>query len=96
MVLISWQPMFERIVLPRPTDHGWGLYSLWKRLAKGELPQDSSIWSLIVDFEDAFMSTGIRPDEQRFLAAEVLDQSAPSGSYVYVWKTLGFEAQPFP
>ena len=65
--------MFGRIVLPRPTDHGWDLYSLWKKLAKGELPQDSSIWSLIVDFEDAFMSTGTRPDERRFTAAEVLD-----------------------
>ena len=39
--------MFERIVLPRPTDHGWDLYSLWIRLAKDDVPPDSSVWSLI-------------------------------------------------
>ena len=31
--------MFEHIVLPRPTDHGWDLYSFWKKLAKGEVPR---------------------------------------------------------
>ena len=88
--------MFERIVLPRPTDHGWGLYSLWKKLAKGQLPPDSNVWSLIEDFEDAFMSTGTRSDEQRFTAAEVTDDKSASGSYVYVWKTLGFGGKTFP
>lgn len=28
--------MFERIVLPRPTDHRWDLYSLWKKQARGD------------------------------------------------------------
>ena len=88
--------MFERIVLPRPSDHGWDLYSLWKKLAKGELPRDSSIWSLIVDFEGAFMSTGTCPGEQRFTAAKVQDASAPTGSYVCVWRTLGFGGKTFP
>ena len=76
--------MFERLVLPRPTDHGWDLYGLWKRLANGEVPHDSSVWSLIVDFEDAFMSTGTRPDEQRFTAAAVDDETSPTVSYVCV------------
>ena len=76
--------MFERVVLPRSTDHGWDLYSLWEKLANGEAPHGSSVWSLIVDFEDAFMSTGTRPDEQRFTASEVDDETSPTGSYVYV------------
>ena len=82
--------MFERIVLPRPTDHGWNLYDLWLKLTKGQLPPDSKIWSLIVDFEDAFMSTGTQSEEQRFTAAEVEDSNSTTGTFVYVWKTLGF------
>ena len=88
--------MFERIVLPRPTDHRWDPYSLWKKLARGEVPPDSSVWSLIVDFGDAFMSTGTRPEEQRFTAAEVCDDNSATGSYVYVWKMLGFGGTTFP
>ena len=59
-------------------------------------PPDSSVWSLIVDFEDAFMSTGTRQDEQRFTAAKVYDDSSVTGSYVYVWKTLGFWVETLP
>ena len=76
--------MFERIVLPRPTDHGWNLYGLWLKLAKGKLPPDSKIWSLIVDFEDAFMSTGTQSEEQRFTAAEVEDTNSTTGTFIYV------------
>ena len=47
-------------------------------------------------FEDAFMSTGTRGDQQRFTAAEVIDNNSPTGSYVYVWKTLGFGGKTFP
>ena len=49
-----------------------------------------------VDFEDAFMSTGTRSDEQRFTAAEVTDDKSATGSYVYVWKTLGSGGNTFP
>ena len=34
--------LFERIVLPRPTDHGWDLFNLWKQLASLELGKDAS------------------------------------------------------
>lgn len=42
------------------------------------------------------MSTGTRGDEQRFTAAEVIGDKAATGSYVYVWKTLGFGGETFP
>jgi hypothetical protein len=88
--------LFERIVLPHPPDHGWDLYSLWKQLAKAQLSDEAAVWSLIVDFEDAFMSTGTLAAEQRFTASEVADSSSPSGVYVYVWHTLGFGGKTFP
>ena len=43
-----------------------------------------------MDFEVASMSAGTRQDEQRFTAAEVYDDSSATGSYVYVWKMVGF------
>ena len=55
--------LYERIVLPRPNDHGWDLYSLWKKPACSELGPEASVWSLVVDSEDAFMSTGTHPEE---------------------------------
>ena len=61
-----------------------------------ELGKDAGVWSLIVDFEDAFMSTGTLACEQRFTTAEVDDPSSPSGKYVYVWHTLGFGGKTFP
>ena len=61
-----------------------------------ELGRDASIWSLIVDFEDAFMSTGTMPSEQRFTAAEVKDEESPTGIFIYVWRTLGFGGKTFP
>jgi len=71
--------LFERIVLPRPTDHAWDLYDLWVTLARGLLPEDSWIWHVVVDYKDAFMSTGTRADEQRFTAARVNDPDSPTG-----------------
>ena len=88
--------LFERVVLPRPPDHGWDLYSLWKQLAKAQLSEEAAVWSLIVDFEDAFMSTGTLASEQRFTASKVADTTSPSGMYVYVWHTLGFGGKTFP
>ena len=87
---------FERIVLPRPNDHGWDLFHLWLRLAEKTLEKDAGVWSLIIDFKDAFMSTGTRKDEQRFTAAAVADDESPSGTYIYVWHTLGFGGKTFP
>lgn len=45
--------LFERMVLPRPNDDGWGLHNLWEELAKEEPGRGGSVWSLIVDFENA-------------------------------------------
>ena len=55
-----------------------------EKAGEGRGPPDSSVWSLIVDFEDAFMSTDTRDDEQRFTVDEVDDSSSATGSYVYV------------
>ena len=81
--------LFERIVLPRLVDHGWDLYDLWKLLDAKSLPEAAGIWSIVVDYKDAFMSTGTLPSEQRFTAAQVCDDDSPTGHYVYIWKTLG-------
>ena len=88
--------LFERIVLPRPNDHGWGLYNLWKALANAALGPEASVWSLIVDFEDAFMSTGTLASEQKYTAAKFADPSSPTGWYYYVWHTLGLGGKTFP
>ena len=88
--------LFERIVLPRPGDHGWDLYDLWVQLAGQTIPKEASVWSLIVDFKDAFMSTGTLEEEQRFTAAQVDDDESPTGTYVYIWRTLGFGGKTFP
>ena len=45
--------LFERILLPRPNDHAWDLYNVWKDLAKIDCGAGGRIWSLIEDFEDA-------------------------------------------
>ena len=42
------------------------------------------------------MSTGTMVDEQRFTAATVADKDSPTGTYVYVWHTLGFGGKTFP
>jgi hypothetical protein len=88
--------LFERVVLPRPTDHGWDLFDLWESLARAHMPEDAAVWSLIIDFKDAFMSTGTRRDEQRFTAAWVEDPESETGVYYYVWRTLGFGGKSFP
>ena len=88
--------LFERIVLPRPVDHGWDLYDLWMLLAGETLAKDAKVWSLVVDYKDAFMSTGTLASEQRFTAAQVNDSDSPTGCYVYIWRTLGFGGKTFP
>ena len=82
--------MFERIVLPRPNDHGLDLLNLWRMLQERRLEAEAKLWSLIVDFKDAFMSTGTIPEEQRFVTALGEDPESPSGYWYYVWHTLGF------
>ena len=42
------------------------------------------------------MSTGTQSEEQRFTAAEVEEADSATGSFVYVWKTLGFGGKTFP
>ena len=88
--------LFERIVLPRPADHGWDLYDMWRLLAERTLPKDAAVWSLIVDFKDAFMSVGALASEQRYTAAQVDDPDSPTGVFIYVWHTLGFGGKTFP
>ena len=88
--------LFERIVLPRPNDHAWDLLHLWQLLASRTLPPDSRVWTLIVDFSDAYMSTGTLPEEQRYTAAEVDDEDSSTGKLIYVWHTLGFGGKPSP
>ena len=50
----------------------------------------------MVDFKDAFMSTGTIPEEQRFATALVEHPESTSGHWYYVWHTLGFGGKTFP
>jgi len=85
----------ERQVLPRGIDHGIDLAELGASRDEGE-----DVYTLVLDFKDAFMSIPLHPDEQRFNCActgFVLQRSRPalyanepqSGGFV-VWRTLGF------
>ena len=40
--------MLERIVLPRPSDHGWELYSLWKSWRKAYFHQTAAYGALLL------------------------------------------------
>ena len=42
------------------------------------------------------MSTGTQREEQRFTVAEVEDADSATGTFVYIWKTLGFGGKTFP
>jgi hypothetical protein len=78
----------ERVVCPRGIDHAVDLASL-----KEKFP-GKPIFTLVLDFVDAFMSLALHPDEMRFTAAEV---PAASGiGPVLVWRVVGFGGKVFP
>ena len=91
----------ERQVLPRGIDHGIDLAALAKSKTESE-----ELFTLVLDFKDAFMSIPLHRDEQRFNCANagfVVKRSRPSlfegepieGTFV-VWRTLGFGGRPNP
>ena len=90
---------YERVVLPRPSDHAWDLLELLmltSSLTGPKAPDGVDIWKLIVDFKNVFMSSGSLPSEQKYTVAEVTVEESHTGSYVYVWCTLGFGGKAFP
>ena len=85
----------ERQVLPRGVDHGLDLALLGQELGEGE-----DVFTLVLDFKDAFMSIPLHEDERRFNCANtgfplsrtrgpVCDGEPDLGGFV-VWRTLGF------
>merc|ERR1712153_239853 len=54
----------ERQVSPRGVDHGVDLALLGQNLGEGE-----DVFTLVLDFKDAFMSIPLHPDERRFNCA---------------------------
>merc|ERR1712086_389255 len=91
----------ERQVLPRGIDHGVDLATLGHDLAEGE-----GVFTLVLDFKDAFMSIPLHDDERRFNCANTGFQLArtrpphykdePSTGGFVVWRTLGFGGRPNP
>merc|ERR1712194_463030 len=55
----------ERQVLPRGIDHGVDLALLGQGLSEGE-----DVFTLVLDFKDAFMSIPLHPDERRTRARQ--------------------------
>merc|ERR1712085_234215 len=91
----------ERQVLPRGIDHGVDLATLGHDLAEGE-----DVFTLVLDFKDAFMSIPLHEDERRFNCAHTgfqLSRTRPSiydgeperGGFV-VWRTLCLGGRPNP
>merc|ERR1712085_77085 len=91
----------ERQVLPRGIDHGVDLATLGHDLAEGE-----GVFTLVLDFKDAFMSIPLHDDERRFNCANTGFELSRSRSSIYdgelvlgsfvVWRTLGFGGRPNP
>ena len=42
------------------------------------------------------MTVPLHPSESPFTVAEVRDRASPTGTYIYLWKTLGFGGKTFP
>ena len=91
----------ERQVLPRGLDHGADLARLGAAALEGE-----SVFTLVLDFKDAFMSVPLHRGEQRFNCANagfrvqrtrraLIDDEPSEGTFV-VWRTLGFGGRPNP
>ena len=89
----------ERQVLPRGVDHGIDMAAL-----AAELPEGMRVYTLVLDFANAFMSVPLHAAEQRFNCAtagfEVVrsrralyDGETSRGRFV-VWRTLGFGGRP--
>jgi len=74
-------------------------------LNAGKRP-DEEVFTLVLDFKDAFMSIPLHPDEQRFNCAnagfvvrrsrEALMEGEPSEGTFVIWRTLGFGGKPNP
>ena len=85
----------ERQVLPRGLDHGRDLAVLKEGLAGGEV-----LLTLVLDFQDAFMSVPLHPSERRFVCADAdfkltrsrppLRPEEPASGRFLVWRVLGF------
>ena len=91
----------ERQVLPRGIDHGVDLAQLGAHVGEEE-----DVFTVVLDFKDAFMSIPIRPEEQRFNCAhsggelvrtrDPIYHGEPSSGHFVVWRTLGFGGRPNP
>ena len=91
----------ERQVLPRGIDHGLDL-----ALLGHDLGEDEQVFTLVLDFKDAFMSIPLHEDERRFNCAHtgfqlsrtrtsIYDGEPERGGFV-VWRTLCFGGRPNP
>merc|ERR1712194_743366 len=71
----------ERLVLPRGIDHGLDLALLGHDLGEGE-----DVFTLVLDFKDAFMSMPLHEDERRFTCAHTGFRLSRTRPTVYDWE----------
>ena len=91
----------ERGVLPRPLDHGSDLAKVAAQAGEGDV-----MVTLILDFENAFMSVPLAVGEHRYNCCEVpqglrrsrtqVYDSEPEAGQFVVWRVLGFGGRPNP
>ena len=87
---------WERVVLPRPVDHGWDLFDLREAGAhRYGTEKEQIIFTLICDFRDAFMSVPQHASAVPFTVAVVGDPSSPSGVFVFVGRHSASAAKLF-
>jgi len=93
----------ERQVLPTPFQHGQDIALLGEALAADP---DASLWSLVLDVQDALMGVPLAPVEFPFNCCDLggsikrvreplYPDEPASGSFV-VWAVLGFGGKPNP
>ena len=81
----------ERLVLPRGIDHAKDVADL----AAGE-GINTEVGTMVLDFEDAFMSVPLHEEERRFNCADLGASPNHDQPRFVVWRVLGFGGKPNP
>ena len=90
---------YERVVLPRGIDHAQDLAILAEAATAASAAGAAvveAVDTLIIDYEDAFMSVPLHELERRFNCVEVPAGLSKSIGGWIVWKVLGFGGKPNP
>jgi len=94
----------ERQVLPTAYDHGYDLASL--AAARAELGNDARLETMVLDFQDAFMSIPLAAPERPYNTCELerpifrsrseVYKDEPEQGHIIAWRVLGFGGKANP